>query len=309
MSKEDPENSITSRTPRRRIWRYILGGLTLLAVGGGIYIAVEIQNNPVPEEINMGSDMTAMSAMDMSGHQAAGPVGSTSPDAIPMSSLVLGPTNAPEEDYTISAEVATRAGLPDQWTFGGKVPGVPIRVIEGDHVHVTLINNLPAPTTIHWHGIQVPNASDGVSGLTQDAVPPGGKFEYDFIAPSPGTYWYHSHHQTLDQEPKGLFGTLVVEPKGGVPADRDYVLAYHDGLDPPRTGLPRLGRVSCNWRGKRHLVQSPSTASCLSPSMQHRVKGSGFAWSMRSPEICRGRHCGSQRSEHPSRLLESMAMT
>ena len=95
---------------------------------------------------------------------------------------------------------------------------------EGDLVRVTLRNALPVPTALHFHGIDLPNAMDGVPGLTQDAVPPGGSFVYEFIATNPGTRWYHSHQDAEVQGPLGLYGPMIVEPRAPEPVqyDREY---------------------------------------------------------------------------------------
>lgn len=98
------------------------------------------------------------------------------------------------------------------WAFNGTVPGPELRVRQGDLVRVTLHNQLPVGTTIHWHGVELPNGEDGVAGVTQDPVPPGATAQYDFIANVPGTYWYHPHQHSAEQEDKGLYGALVVEP-------------------------------------------------------------------------------------------------
>jgi FtsP/CotA-like multicopper oxidase with cupredoxin domain len=114
------------------------------------------------------------------------------------------------------------------WTLNGSVPGPELHVTQGDRVQVTLQNELPESTTLHWHGVRVPNAEDGVAGLTQDAVPPGQSYTYEFVATDAGTYWYHSHQQTDRQLTKGLFGALVVEPAGGrVAEDVDDVVLLH----------------------------------------------------------------------------------
>ncbi len=92
----------------------------------------------------------------------------------------------------------------------------------------TLVNHLPGATSIHWHGIIVPNAMDGVAGITQDAVKPGGTFTYEFVANEAGTYWYHSHQDTSHQIADGLIGSIVVEPKDEHAAiGRDYSLLVH----------------------------------------------------------------------------------
>ncbi len=115
------------------------------------------------------------------------------------------------------------------WTYDGVNPGPQIRVKRGDRVKVRLINQLSEPTSIHWHGIRIDNAMDGVSGLTQDAVLPGQSFDYDFIVPDVGTYWYHAHTKTWNQVARGLYGVLIVEDDEEVfDLDHDIVLVLDD---------------------------------------------------------------------------------
>ncbi len=99
----------------------------------------------------------------------------------------------------------------DLWTYNGTSPGPEIRVKRGERVRVRFTNNLEDPSSIHWHGIRIANAMDGVSGLTQQAVEPGGTFEYDFVAPDAGTFWYHAHNKSWNQVGRGLYGPLIVE--------------------------------------------------------------------------------------------------
>lgn len=99
----------------------------------------------------------------------------------------------------------------DLWTYNDVTPGPEIRAAKGGRLQVRLINQLEEPTSIHWHGIRIANAMDGVSGLTQEPVPPGGTFEYDFSAPDAGTYWYHAHNKSWNQVARGLYGPLIVE--------------------------------------------------------------------------------------------------
>jgi manganese oxidase len=101
------------------------------------------------------------------------------------------------------------------YAYNGTLPGPEIHVREGDLLRVTLVNRLPEPTTIHWHGVPVPNGMDGVPGVTAPVVPPGGTFTYEFLAPSPGTYWYHPHHDSAAQIARGLYGLLIVDPPDG----------------------------------------------------------------------------------------------
>lgn len=99
------------------------------------------------------------------------------------------------------------------WTYNGTVPGPMIRVTEGDKLRVILKNELPDATSIHWHGLTVPNNMDGVPPFTQNAIQPGETFTYEFTAEVPGTYMYHSHVDTDRQIPVGLYAPLVIEPK------------------------------------------------------------------------------------------------
>jgi plastocyanin len=127
---------------------------------------------------------------------------------------------ASEFDWELTTDVTVRV-----WGHNGQMPGPELRVSEGDTVRVTLRNELSVPTTIHWHGINVPNAMDGVAGLNQAPVKPGEEFVYEFTATPAGTRWYHSHTDADLQVPMGLYGALIVEPRGR-PAtyDRDYVM-------------------------------------------------------------------------------------
>lgn len=101
----------------------------------------------------------------------------------------------------------------DAWTYNGEI-APEIRVKQGEMVEVKLTNqDIDSGVTIHWHGYNVPNAMDGVPGMTQNVVKPGQSFLYKFRAEQEGTYWFHSHQQAAEQVVKGLFGTLIVEPK------------------------------------------------------------------------------------------------
>ena len=104
------------------------------------------------------------------------------------------------------------------WTYNGQTPGPEIRITHGDTVRVILDNQLPEATSIHWHGIRVPHAMDGVPGLTQPAIAPGETFTYEFTPPDAGTYWYHSHRRGNEQLARGLYGALIVED----PTEPDY---------------------------------------------------------------------------------------
>lgn len=144
-----------------------------------------------------------------------------------LTDLVEGPGNEPVRQYTLVAQEQVIQGEA-YWMYNGTVSGPEIRAVVGDRLRITLVNHLPEATSIHWHGVSVPNAEDGVAGLTQDAVPPAVSYTYEFVVREPGTYWYHPHQDTFHQTLPGLYGALVVLPRGGISADRDYVLFVHE---------------------------------------------------------------------------------
>jgi len=101
--------------------------------------------------------------------------------------------------------------LVDAWTYNGVVPAPAIHVQTGDKVKIVLDNQLPESTVIHFHGIQVPNAMDGVDPYTQEPVQPGQAFTYEFTAKGPAVGIYHSHHDAQTQVPNGLFGAFLID--------------------------------------------------------------------------------------------------
>lgn len=129
---------------------------------------------------------------------------------------------------TSNFEITSETTLP-VWTFNNSVPGPEIRVKQGEIVKINLQNELPDPVTIHWHGLPVPNLMDGVPGITQNAVQPGESFTYEFKAEVPGTYWYHSHQDGVNQVDKGLYGSFIVEAKGNE-VDQDYTLVLDEWI-------------------------------------------------------------------------------
>lgn len=114
------------------------------------------------------------------------------------------------------------------WAYDGSVPGPVLRIKRDQMTSIRLENGLPQPTSIHWHGIRIDNAMDGVAGLTQEAVEPGGSFEYAFKAPDAGTYWYHPHFRTWEQVARGLYGALIVEEDVPPAVDHDLLFVADD---------------------------------------------------------------------------------
>src|SRR5512133_934910 len=114
------------------------------------------------------------------------------------------------------------------FTVNGTSPGPQIRARKGQLIEVHLRNESVADgVTLHWHGVDVPNAMDGVAGVTQDAVPVGGEFTYRFVADQAGTYWYHSHQVSNPQVAGGLLGSLVVLPKSAIAQQVDVSAVAH----------------------------------------------------------------------------------
>lgn len=114
------------------------------------------------------------------------------------------------------------------WSYDGRVPGPVLRSAQGGRLARRFVNDLPQPSTVHWHGIRIVNSMDGVPGLTQAPVPAGGEFLYDFVTPDAGTYWYHAHHKAWEQMARGLYGALIVEESRPPRVDRDEVLLIDD---------------------------------------------------------------------------------
>jgi FtsP/CotA-like multicopper oxidase with cupredoxin domain len=132
------------------------------------------------------------------------------------------------------------------WGFDGQVPGPELRVRQGEMLRVELRNGLPEPTTIHWHGIRLPHAMDGVPHLTQPPVPPDGTFTYSFRCEDAGTFWYHPHANSPEQLGRGLSGALIVEePEGVAPTvDREVTWLLSDFRVGPDAGIrPDFGDV------------------------------------------------------------------
>ena len=114
------------------------------------------------------------------------------------------------------------------WAYNGSVPGPTLRARQGDRLRVHVENRLAEPTTVHWHGIRLPNAMDGVPYITQPPIEPGGQFVYEFTVPDAGTYWYHPHQRSFEQSGRGMHGALIVEEREPIRVDRDITWVLGD---------------------------------------------------------------------------------
>ncbi len=166
---------------------------------------------------------------------AAGPPGGPGPavDTFgPPAALTPRPGQKVVEQRLTAKPLTVDLGGPKvaTWAYGDAVPGPMVRATAGDFLRLTLDNQLPADTTIHWHGIAVRNPADGVPGLTQDPVPPAGTFVYEFAAPDPGTYFFHPHVGV--QLDRGLYAPMIIddphEPGG---YDAEWVIVLDDWVD------------------------------------------------------------------------------
>ena len=129
----------------------------------------------------------------------------------------------------------------DAMAYNGMVPGPEIRVQEGDNVRVIVTNELNESTSIHFHGVLLPNSMDGVPFITQPPIKPGETFTYEFTAKNPGTHIYHSHHNAAEQVTKGLFGAFIIEPLD-VETQPEYDAEYTVTLNDTAIGLTINGK-------------------------------------------------------------------
>jgi len=158
-----------------------------------------------------------------------------------------GPNGTPDAHFELVAKQAdirlSSGHVVHGLTFNGASPGPELRVREGDLAEVVLRNaDVESGVPIHWHGVDVPNAEDGVAGVTQDAVLPGERYVYRFRVEQVGTFWYHSHQVSSEEVQRGLFGVLVVEPREKPPG-LDLVAAAHT-----YDGIPTLNRDETWYR-------------------------------------------------------------
>lgn len=148
--------------------------------------------------------------------------------------------------------------------INGQVPGPLLRLREGMDATITVINALDEDSSIHWHGLLVPAAMDGVPGVSFPGIPPGGRFTYRFRVRQSGTYWYHSH--SGGQEQSGLYGPMVIEPAGPDPVgyDREHVIVLSDhGTMSPEAIL-------------RRLKQAPDSFNFLKQTIAGLARGRGL---------------------------------
>ena len=155
------------------------------------------------------------------------------------------------KEFHLTAEHVRCEVLPDQWFdfwgYNGSMPGPLIEAVEGDRVRIVVHNDLPESTTVHWHGLELPIAMDGVEGLTQDPIPPGGKFVYEFDLHQNGTFFYHSHSPM--QQMMGMLGLFILHPtRAHAPAvDHDFGIVLQEWAVLPNNTVPNTANMEWNW--------------------------------------------------------------
>ncbi len=159
--------------------------------------------------------------------------------------------------FHLVAEVVKREFLPgspwsapkvvDVWGYNGSMPGPTIEVDQGDRVRIIVDNHLPEPTSVHWHGFEIPVEMDGVPGVTQDPIPPGGRFIYEFTLHQHGTFFYHSHMAM--QEMLGMIGLFIMHPKEPYRprVDKDFGLIVQEWAILPNNSVPNTLSMEFNW--------------------------------------------------------------
>jgi hypothetical protein len=132
------------------------------------------------------------------------------------------------------------------WGYDGRTPGPTIEAVEGDRVRIYVTNRLPAPTTVHWHGILLPNGMDGVTGLSQAPIEPGQTFAYEFKLNQYGTYMYHSHFDEMTQQALGMMGMFIIHPRKpvGPRVDRDFAIMLSEWRIDPGTRRPNTSEMT-----------------------------------------------------------------
>ena len=158
--------------------------------------------------------------------------------------------NGDWKEFHLVAEPVEREFAPGMtarlWGYNGQAPGPTIETVEGDKVRIFVTNKLPEHTTVHWHGMLLPNGMDGVGGLTQPHIEPGKTFVYEFVIRESGTFMYHPHSDEMVQMAMGMMGMFIVHPRDPKfrRVDRDFAFMMSSYAIDPGTSLPRVSEMT-----------------------------------------------------------------
>jgi FtsP/CotA-like multicopper oxidase with cupredoxin domain len=225
---------MTTRSRRvLRVWVPVLATLAVIAPLAWFWQASRVPDSYSAMDMGYldygGGPQPDASVAGHADHDGAGP--HAGQGLAPITELVADPRRRADVrvDLTAAAASLTVGGQAlAGFTLNGTTPGPTITAVEGQLVEVRLHNeSVTEGVSLHWHGVDVPNAMDGVAGVTQDAVPIGAEFTYRFVADRAGSYWYHSHQVSDPQVRGGLFGGLVILPRSQAPGPHDVLAMAH----------------------------------------------------------------------------------
>jgi len=291
--------------------RRMLGSMGALGTGAavtaattGFFKASELKASAAGDGMDMSESTASMDDMtndEMDAMHEAGiksfPAATAGKGGQPLEPIMDGDVKV----YNLKAEVIQWEYAPgktvEAYAYNGTVPGPEIRVTEGDKVRIIATNNMPYSTVIHFHGVMVPNAMDGVPFITQPPIKPGASFIYEFQVRegNAGSHMYHSHHNSAEQVTKGLLGPFIVEPKDPTtrPAfDLEHTIVLNDG---PIGGFTLNGKsfpatepISVK-KGQKLLVRFMNEGLMIHPMHLHGMPMTVVArdgWVLPTPYKC-----------------------
>ena len=221
---------------------------SVLSVGAGIVASAKAFASPPPQHHQMQMGGSLYTPARKGGGARARPSSSVDTPDVPQLpwQMVDG-----AKEFHLVAEPVKRRLIPGRdmevWGYNGSCPGPTIQVNQGDHVRIVFDNHLPEPTSMHWHGFEIPNEMDGAPGSSQDPVKPGGRFVYEFTLHQEGTYFYHPHMAM--QEMIGMLGAFIMHPRvARAPrVDRDFVIMLQEYAILPNISIPNTMNMEFNW--------------------------------------------------------------
>jgi FtsP/CotA-like multicopper oxidase with cupredoxin domain len=221
---------------------FLLAGMVLPALSVNLRLgARDVGSSIMPPGMIMGWDTPAASMRDMSAVLPRYVSYVAPPDArgdAPLTPRIENGVKVFDLETSVIRWTILSGVTVEAYAFNRQVPGPRIRVTEGDRVRINVSNRLPEATTVHWHGLILPNAMDGPAEITQKPIATGDTFTYEFTTEQAGTYFYHTHAHVDRQQSLGLYGALIIDPKNPElepKADVEYVIQLQEWLQ--RAGL------------------------------------------------------------------------